>query len=783
MKKFGKYLLERQLAIGGMAEVFLARQHGPAGFEKTLVIKKILPHFANDEDFITMFLDEARTSAKLNHPNLVQIYELGEIEGAYYIAMEYIRGESLNKVIRKLKKVGFHIPLHLAAKIISSVCAGLDYAHSFAGEDGVPLNLVHRDISPDNVLVSFDGAVKMIDFGIAKARSSEHQTQAGAVKGKFCYMSPEQVTGKTLDKRSDIFSLGIVLHELTTLNKPFGEGADLMTITAIVNDPPKKAMDLVDGYPEGLWGIISKALNKHREDRFETTHEMQIALERFIHSRGEFLSDRDIGDYMKKLFSDKMEDIEELRGMASGIQSRVLVPAADGDAGINDAATLIRESPSDTSEEAYQPTEISQPLADLPPDDATVVADAPPGPTVAMEPPEIDTPKKAPRTDIVAPPPSSADNEPSGAKTGGGAVKAIIALLVVAGLGVGGWFAYQNMATKPAAKDDSGSTTEVADATTGGETTGSETTGSETTGSETTGSETTGSETPGSETTGADTPDAGAAPPEEDATTTGQEVADAGQVVAESPDAGSEPVAEDAGPAPPEDAGPAALEDAGAPPAPEDAGAPPTVEDAGAPPAAEDAGAVAVPEDTGAPPVAEDAGTPPAPEDAGAPPVEDAGPTAEADAGAPEKPDAVPAVVTPKTGTLTVTASQRLKVTIDGKRAGRTPLTRALPAGSYVVRAAGGGYSTKWTVTIAAGATEKRHATVPIKKKGTITFRVPAGTIVKLDGKTLGKAPVGKRNVTYGKHRVVLINPKDSSQRVTRTVRISATRLHVTVAF
>lgn len=322
--KFGKYVLEKQLAIGGMAEIFIAEQHGPAGFAKTLCIKRILQSYANDSTFIEMFLDEARTAAKLSHPNIVQIFELGEIDGSYYIAMEYIKGASLSKIIRKLKENELSLPLHYAAKIIANVCAGLDYAHSFVDPaTGEPLHLVHRDISPDNVLVSFTGAVKMIDFGIAKAVTNTSQTQAGAVKGKFSYMSPEQVMGRPLDGRSDLFSLGIVLYELTTLRKPFGDDADLMTVSAIVHDPPQEPRKVITDYPPQLEDLLMKALEKDRNQRFVSAQEMQHMLERFIHEQGEFLSDRDIGNYVARLFSGSSEDIETLRNLGSGVRMKL----------------------------------------------------------------------------------------------------------------------------------------------------------------------------------------------------------------------------------------------------------------------------------------------------------------------------------------------------------------------------------------------------------------------------------------------------------------------------
>ena len=321
--KFGKYVLEKQLAIGGMAEVFLAKQHGPAGFSKVLAIKRILPDFADDSTFVEMFLDEARTAAQLTHPNIVQIYELGESDDSYYIAMEYIRGASVAKVIRRLREHDLEFPLHYAAKIVADVCAGLDYAHNFTDHDGHPLNLVHRDISPDNVLVSLTGSVKMIDFGIAKAVTNTGETQAGAVKGKFSYMSPEQIKGLPLDGRSDLFSLGIVLYELTTLQKPFGDDADLMTVSAIVHDPPAPPGELLPHYPPELERILTRALSKERAERYQTAAEMQRALEQFIHGRGAFINNRDIGSYVSHLLRGTEEDVEALREVGSGVADKL----------------------------------------------------------------------------------------------------------------------------------------------------------------------------------------------------------------------------------------------------------------------------------------------------------------------------------------------------------------------------------------------------------------------------------------------------------------------------
>ena len=857
MKKFGKYLLERQLAIGGMAEVFLARQHGPAGFEKTLVIKRILPHFANDEAFITMFLDEARTSAKLNHPNLVQIYELGEIEGSYYIAMEYIRGQSLAKVTKKLRKMGVHMPLHLAAKIVASTCAGLDYAHNFAGADGESLNLVHRDISPDNVLVSYDGAVKMIDFGIAKARTSESKTQAGAVKGKFSYMSPEQIQGRRLDRRSDIFSLGIVLHELTTLSKPFGEGADLMTVTAIVNDPPVAAESLIEGYPPALWDIISKALSKKPGSRYESAHEMQIALERFIHSRGEFLSDRDIGSYLKKLFSDDPDHILELREMASGIRSRVLVPPAShttnpggADHSMNEDATLIGAVPDDSAPTMVAEAPSERQLAAAEGDDRTIVSDSP-GETIALAKPQIpaEDEKTRLRTAVVDQGRGGATEDGGDKKSGGGG-KWIALLLIVALLGGGGFFAWQQwgQGSKKSKDGSDGGTTEVAGDT--GNTSGQD--GGEATGGESATGEPTGGETTGGETTAADEPDAGSVLAEEDAGApvaeedagapvaeedagapvaeedagsavaeedAGSAVAeeDAGSVVAEE-DAGSVVAEEDAGPvAAEEDAGEALTEDTGSPVAVEDTGQPAIVEDAGVAVSPEDTGVVeatpdtgqpeatvdagqaeaidagqpeavvdagAAPEaaDAGQPPAVEDAGSAPEPKDAGTATAEpDAGPAPVADAGAaPAKPDVQTPVSTTQ-ARLIITGSDGTKLTVyvDGRRVGTAPITSLLQPGRHTIKVKGEGVNKTWTPVLGPGETKKLVAPrAVVREMGTLSFNVPAGTVILLDGRLLGKAPLGKKKVPLGQHKVTL---KSSKGRVTKTIKLSKSKRHYTI--
>ncbi|MFT5430165.1 MAG: serine/threonine protein kinase [Myxococcota bacterium] len=834
MKRFGKYLLERQLAIGGMAEIFLARQHGPAGFEKTLVIKRILPHFANDETFITMFLDEARTSAKLNHPNLVQIYELGETEGSYYIAMELIRGESLSKVIKRLKKYGMHMPLHLAAKIIASTCAGLDYAHNFRNDDGESLNLVHRDISPDNILVSFDGAVKMIDFGIAKARENESKTQVGSVKGKFCYMSPEQVTGKRLDRRSDIFSLGIVLHELTTLAKPFGDGADFLTVSAIVNDEPRTASDFLEGYPAPLWDIISRTLTKDRDERYQNAHELQIALEKFIHSRGEFLSDRDIGAYLRKLFSEKDDDISELREMASGIRTRIIIPATgetgDGPETVIEpsggvAETIIaQELPSDTT--GRQPSVGATPKAKNDKARRAAAAIAAQGMAAQASAATMAVPQLG---DAEVPPKPA---QKTSKKSGPGLWIGLVLLL--AALAAGGWFGYQHWAsqgdgpTDPspqpvAVGTDGNSGTAGADGTEGAGTDGS--TGS--TGTDgTTNTVAVASADAG---VAAAEPDAGVAVEEPDASLEGEpDVATAAleepdTLVADSEDADSEDAdSEDAGAdadssvdatdtkldgadgtisedaAIESDSDVAAIEqDTGT--ATEDA----DTADALTP--AEDTtvdGATDASVDAAEPAVADteidtnetaDAGETPAdavdtsaPEDAGEAP--DAEPAADSDAGSPpvdsetsetldtgEAPDSGgqgAAVAPVETGVLKIYSKAKVKIYIDGKSKGYSPLTLTLPVGNETVHAKGSGIDNYFKIKIEAGKTAQLHVPQPAKK-GKLVFKISKKYRIKVGSKKL--AP-GTRvyKVPLGRHRITITDPENPSRTAIKTVTVRA---------
>src|SRR4051812_24578936 len=278
---YGKYFLLEKLATGGMGEVFLARQQGPAGFEKILVVKKILNHLTENKEFVELFLGEARLAARMNHRNIVQVFELGEHEGTYFIAMEYVAGKSLREVIDAAQKRHERIPPEIARSIAEQICDGASYAHNLTDITGRSLNIIHRDLNPQNVLLSFGGDVKVIDFGIAKSEISTVKTEAGMIKGKFVYMSPEQSLAKPLDKRSDVFAIGITLYEMLCGQNPFHRNNIVLALEAIQRSEP---------LPPSEWDpalapfdpILAKALAKDRERRYADASEMQEDLRRIV---------------------------------------------------------------------------------------------------------------------------------------------------------------------------------------------------------------------------------------------------------------------------------------------------------------------------------------------------------------------------------------------------------------------------------------------------------------------------------------------------------------------
>ena len=301
----GRYELLATIGVGGMASVILARQRGPAGFEKAVVIKLIHPHLAQDAVAVNMLLDEAKVAAQLDHQNIVHTYELGEAHGTYYIVMEYLAGESLGQVLKQGQKQDFPMTPFLAAKVVADAAEGLHYAHELADFNGQPIGIVHRDVSPGNIVVQYNGSVKVVDFGIAKAQGRVTSTQDGELKGKYGYMSPEQIKNDMMDRRSDVFSLGVVLWESLARRRLFqadNVAATLMQILTGDRTPPSA----FDGeIPHALDAVALRALAPEPGDRFQTVGEMKQAIDDAIWRAR--VSTADVQQHMVGLFSERME--------------------------------------------------------------------------------------------------------------------------------------------------------------------------------------------------------------------------------------------------------------------------------------------------------------------------------------------------------------------------------------------------------------------------------------------------------------------------------------------
>src|SRR5438477_2677096 len=304
---FGKYFLMKKLAAGGMGEIFLAKQQGPAGFQKILVVKKILAHLTENKEFIEAFLGEARLAAQMNHRNVVQVFELGEESGAYFIAMEYVAGKSLRDVIDVAIKKKEKLHAEHCRLIAEMICDGASYAHNLTDMSGRSLNLVHRDLNPQNVLVSYTGDVKVIDFGIAKSEMSTVKTEAGMIKGKFVYMSPEQSMAKKLDKRSDIFAIGITLYESLTGINPFHKNNIVLTLEAVQRyDPPPPSE--YDPVYAPFDPIVAKALTKDRDRRYGDASEMMDDLRRVTLPRPQ----ERVAQFMQRIFRAQVEEEQKM---------------------------------------------------------------------------------------------------------------------------------------------------------------------------------------------------------------------------------------------------------------------------------------------------------------------------------------------------------------------------------------------------------------------------------------------------------------------------------------
>jgi eukaryotic-like serine/threonine-protein kinase len=323
---FGKYTLLERISVGGMAEVFRAKAFGAEGFERLVAVKRILPNIAEDQEFIRMFVDEAKLALQLHHANIAQIADWGVVHGAYYIALEHVHGRDVRSLFERIRPSGQGMPVSHACFIAMKVCEGLDYAHNKRDQAGHEMGLVHRDVSPQNVLVSFEGEVKIIDFGIAKAAGQGSKTQSGILKGKFGYMSPEQVRGLPVDRRSDVFSCGIVLYEMLTGERLFLGESDFSTLEKVRNVEIVPPTAYNPALPAELERIVLRALAKDVTERYQHAIDLHDELQAFVYTAGEFCSRKDLSTWMKKTFSKELEDesakLEGFRQLPTGLDDQ-----------------------------------------------------------------------------------------------------------------------------------------------------------------------------------------------------------------------------------------------------------------------------------------------------------------------------------------------------------------------------------------------------------------------------------------------------------------------------
>lgn len=390
-QKFGKYTLLRRLATGGMAEIFLARQQGMGGFEKEVVVKRLLPTHAQNEELVTMFLDEARIAANLTHPNIAQIFDLGRAGDDYFIAMEFVRGVDLRRLCAQGIAEDAFLPRHHAVRIVAEVCDALAYAHAKTDDEGRPMHIVHRDVSPTNVLITYEGGVKLVDFGIAKASNKANVTKAGQIKGKFGYMAPEQALGGHLDHRTDLFAVGINLYEITVGRRLFKGDNEVETLEAIEAARVVPPREVDPDYPEALERIVLRALARDPDARYQSARDLQMALEEYLASAGMRSTAGMLAEYVRSLFAEQIElEVEEsarLREEARALEDEG-APAAEPAPAPAPAlpAAAPAATPSAAPPLAPDPTPIVDPWASLnrvepPPTAAEMGVDPTPAPS------------------------------------------------------------------------------------------------------------------------------------------------------------------------------------------------------------------------------------------------------------------------------------------------------------------------------------------------------------------------------------------------------------------
>jgi serine/threonine protein kinase len=329
-EQFGKYTVLRHLASGGMADVFLARASGIEGFEKLVVIKRIRRELSGNPEITDLFLHEARLAATLDHPNIANTYDVGKVEDSYFFTMEYVHGADLRMLLREATLKHASIPLPEAIYVATAMCAALHYAHEKTDARAQPLGIIHRDVSPSNVLLSYDGSVKVCDFGIAKAANRTSETANGVMRGKASYMSPEQCRGEPLDRRSDVFSIAIVLYEITTTRKLFRGKSEFEVMQQVVERPVTPPSQVCAGYPPELERIVMKGLEKDPARRYPTAQALQIELETFAREHMLTLSPVALKGLMTTLFAEKIEAWQRAQQGGKALGEHLLEDTANG---------------------------------------------------------------------------------------------------------------------------------------------------------------------------------------------------------------------------------------------------------------------------------------------------------------------------------------------------------------------------------------------------------------------------------------------------------------------
>lgn len=350
----GKYRLVVEIGKGGMADVFLAVAQGPIGFNKLLVIKRLKADMADDPELVSMQLDEARLAARLNHPNVVQTVEVAEDRGQYYIAMEYLEGQPLNRILSRAAR-GRPLPLAARLRIVCEALAGLHYAHELIDFDGTPLDVVHRDATPQNIFVTYDGQVKLVDFGIAKASKREAETRIGMIKGKIPYMGPQQANGLPVDRRADIFSMGVILWEALAEARMWKNVDDLVIVHQLTAGQLPRLRDAKpDVHPE-LERIVNRAMSIDVDERYLTAFDFQRDLEAFIEASGERTSSRELGAFVAELFAARRAELRRIIDSqlmdlgANALQSNKPVRLYREMGGLSEAPLGELDRPSNTS--------------------------------------------------------------------------------------------------------------------------------------------------------------------------------------------------------------------------------------------------------------------------------------------------------------------------------------------------------------------------------------------------------------------------------------------------